>query len=335
MLVLLHQGLLSANDLAVWAQQARQALTLQTSEHCGLLPCKLHEQAPASPIPIWTAGQLQVFEQQARQQKQQVQDRQSVPVPVHLVLPMPLMTPAALLQLRTHLLPIDDESYAFVPVPSGMDFAEFYARYCPRGDAGMLLPMPALTESDPGLADLVQQMRAILFEKIELHEPDPDWPSRAQAELSLLRAGLQTGLLPAQEPQFRLEHIGSTALPQMPAKPILDFILGLPDFARWRDWVPALRSVGYELLEYPQNTQRIFLRKGRPRRFHLHIVQQDAPAWQDHIDFRDALLSNPARALAYAGLKRQLAGQFAGRRALYGQSKGQFIKETLAEFRGA
>ena len=130
-----------------------------------------------------------------------------------------------------------------------------------------------------------------------------------------------------------VEHIGSTAIPGMTAKPIIDILLTVKEFPDAWQCIDPLRTLDYAFIDYPQNTTRLFFRKGKPRSFHLHIVEKGSNSDLAHIRFRDALLSDEILRQEYLQLKQDALGKFKHRRALYGQHKGELIRKALRQCR--
>jgi GrpB-like predicted nucleotidyltransferase (UPF0157 family) len=160
--------------------------------------------------------------------------------------------------------------------------------------------------------------------RVVLLDPSPVWPHHFHAAAAQLRQ-----LFPA--PTF---HVGSTAVPDLPAKPILDLLLGAPDLASIEARIPELTAFGYRYK--PEHEREIPERRyfSRPAAdaaaIHLHAVVLGAALWRDHLAFRDALRSDPALAREYAELKRDLAVLHADDRAAYTDAKGPFITRVLA-----
>ena len=92
--------------------------------------------------------------------------------------------------------------------------------------------------------------------------------------------------------------------------------------------------MGYAFIDYPQNTTRLFFRKGKPRSHHIHIVEKGSPSELNHIHFRDALLADEDLRAEYLQLKYEALEKYKHRRALYGGRKGCLIQKALAKFSG-
>lgn len=160
---------------------------------------------------------------------------------------------------------------------------------------------------------------------VSLAPPDPAWADAFVAERDRLRVAL--GELP-----LALAHVGSTAIPAIPAKPILDLLGGRPADAAIAPYVAALAAAGYAHRGAHGIPGRdYFVRddaEGR-RTHHLHVVVEGGELWRAHLAFRDVLRARPERAAAYAALKRALAERHADDRAAYTDGKAAFVAETL------
>lgn len=125
-----------------------------------------------------------------------------------------------------------------------------------------------------------------------------------------------------------IEHIGSTAVPGLPAKPILDIGLAAP--AESHDQIAvALVASGY--LDRGQRGGHLFIRHdGELRTHNLHLYSAGVPEWHDHLAFRDALRADAAVREAYARLKLDIIAQLKGQRLGYAEAKTEFIRSVLA-----
>ncbi|MBN8506038.1 MAG: GrpB family protein [Burkholderiales bacterium] len=170
-------------------------------------------------------------------------------------------------------------------------------------------------------------MRTALAEAVLLSPPDPAWPSQAATLLAEL-----TALLGGAD--IRGEHIGSTAVAGLSAKPVLDLMIGVPSLAHIERHHDALKGRGWRYrpeheARLPQ--RRYFVRdaSGDWPRVHLHALVQGGALWLAHLRFRDALRASPALRDEYARLKQRLAVAFAGDKAAYTEAKAPFIQQVL------
>ena len=128
----------------------------------------------------------------------------------------------------------------------------------------------------------------------------------------------------------RIEHIGSTAVPGLPAKPIIDIAVRIRPRPRLAGLVQTLESAGYEYKgEYGLPGRHFFVR-GNPVTHHLHIVFRNQPHWVRWLAFRDYLKGHPEELSQYAALKSSLAKRFARKRVMYTRSKTSFVTRILA-----
>lgn len=160
-----------------------------------------------------------------------------------------------------------------------------------------------------------------------LLDPRPEWPQHFRDAVAQLHTAF------AATP-IQIEHIGSTAVPNLCAKPILDILLGAPDLSSITAKIPQLGVLGYR---YKPEHERVIPERryfSRPAAdtpaVHLHAVVHGSLIWRRHLAFRDALRSNPELTHQYAELKRRLATLHADDRAAYTDAKGPFIAQVLA-----
>jgi GrpB-like predicted nucleotidyltransferase (UPF0157 family) len=134
-----------------------------------------------------------------------------------------------------------------------------------------------------------------------------------------------------------VEHIGSTAVPGLGAKPIIDIMLGAPDLAQVEARITALEAEGYRYVKEFEKSipdRRYFTRTDAPPgKFHLHAVVLDSPFWKRHLAFRDALRADPALADKYWRLKQHLAARLRDDRGTYADAKSEFIRKAIAGWR--
>jgi GrpB-like predicted nucleotidyltransferase (UPF0157 family) len=244
-----------------------------------------------------------------------------LPAVDHLMVPAILATPEPLARLRRRLFEVDDTTYVFrlVHRPGLLSTAErslaaSQERAADRADMGYPVAADGL-----GPQRLAASLWRNLHEPVELVAYDPEWPRRFLQEEAALRGALgELGL--------DVYHIGSTAVPELVAKPVIDIMASLRSLGDALRCIPRLRTLGYVFADYPQNLDRRFFRKGFPRTHHLHLVEQGSPSLADHLAFRDALRADLGLCRRYAALKLELAGVTATDRAAYGERKTAFIQ---------
>lgn len=166
------------------------------------------------------------------------------------------------------------------------------------------------------------------MDEIELVPSKADWPRRFEEEAARLRAIIPPDLL------LDLEHIGSTAVPGLAAKPVIDMLAIVTDLeAAKTRLVAPLEAAGYTFRDRGPDTDRLFFVKGLPpsaphRTHHLHIMEE-GPGALKHLAFRDYLRDHPEEAGRYAALKQDLATRFRDDREAYTEAKGGYIEEIL------
>jgi GrpB-like predicted nucleotidyltransferase (UPF0157 family) len=183
---------------------------------------------------------------------------------------------------------------------------------------------------------LDQRVQRVLCENIAIEPYDPSWPVRFQLEKEHLVRCLPNELIE------RIEHFGSTAVPGLSAKPIIDMLVGVTSLAATRARiVPVLEGQGYEYFWRPtfsddQPPWYAWFIKRDPstggRSHHLHMVES-TPPFAEHWDrllFRDYLIEHPRAASEYDELKRRLARRYAEDRVRYTRGKTEFIQRVTA-----
>ena len=161
---------------------------------------------------------------------------------------------------------------------------------------------------------------------------DPAWPVRFRIEARLLHVAL-AALNPA------VEHIGSTSVPGLAAKPVIDMLVGVPALEAFESYVERLANYGYEYIpEYERALpdRRFFKRMVRGvRTHHVHVVQLNGLYWKRYLKFRNNLRADPWLAARYAEVKRRLAGRYRNDRDAYTDGKTGFVEAVLAMSVGA
>ena len=152
---------------------------------------------------------------------------------------------------------------------------------------------------------------------------DPRWP----AVFAALRAKLAATL---GDLAAAIEHVGSTAVPGLAAKPILDIDVLLPSAEDLPLAIERLAQLGYRHQgDLGISGREAFTTPSGVTPHHLYVCRPDSPAFRRHILFRDYLRTHPDDAQAYADLKRRLATRFLGDRAAYTEGKSEFVSAIL------
>jgi GrpB-like predicted nucleotidyltransferase (UPF0157 family) len=132
-----------------------------------------------------------------------------------------------------------------------------------------------------------------------------------------------------------IQHVGSTAIPGLGAKPIIDIMVAISELADVEKCIGPLATLGYEFRGEAGIPGRLFFGKGSPRTHNLHRVEGQGDFWRDLILFRDFLRTHPDEASRYYELKRRLAARFGADREAYAEGKTGFIESVLARARAA
>jgi GrpB-like predicted nucleotidyltransferase (UPF0157 family) len=165
-----------------------------------------------------------------------------------------------------------------------------------------------------------------ILDEIRVEPYDAAWPARFAAEREFI-------LRCFAEHPIVIEHIGSTAVPGLAAKPIIDVLVLVDDLAFGHTAIPALEAGGYSFWRDNPDKAKLFLVKGLPpaphRTHHLHIYS-DRAELERHVAFRDRLRSDPSARQAYEALKRRLAVQHRDDREAYTEGKSAFIETVVS-----
>jgi len=162
-------------------------------------------------------------------------------------------------------------------------------------------------------------------ETFELADYNPEWPTLFQQEADKIAAVIGDAVI-------EVEHIGSTSIPGIRAKPIIDILLIVEHFAPLDEYRERLEPLGYHIFAHKDFNQadHLFFWKGMPRTHHLHIVEYATWEHQRHLLFRDYLRNHPEVAEQYEQVKRELSIAFKSNRPAYTKGKTAFIKPIVA-----
>ena len=166
-------------------------------------------------------------------------------------------------------------------------------------------------------------------EPVEIVAYDASWPARFSEEAARISRALGDRLL-------AIEHVGSTAVAGLAAKPVIDLLAAIDDLDDLQALRPALLTEGYEHQPAGDMDGRRFFRRfeNGVRMAHLSLAEAGSRFWLDHLAFRDALRSDALLARRYAALKQRLAREVGHDRHAYTDGKDEFIAAALRR-RGA
>jgi GrpB-like predicted nucleotidyltransferase (UPF0157 family) len=156
--------------------------------------------------------------------------------------------------------------------------------------------------------------------RVRIADYDPGGPARFSVENRRIRAAL--GDLP-----LRVDHLGSTAVPGLTAKSIIDVLVTVPDPEAESSFVPRLQAAGYELRVREQG-HRMF--RTAQRDVHVHVWADQDPEVERYLRFRDQLRRSPSDRAAYEQLKRSLAERDWSDMNHYADAKSRLVEEILA-----
>ena len=161
---------------------------------------------------------------------------------------------------------------------------------------------------------------------VNLTPYDSTWPLEFEAEAGRITRALD-GL------PLRLEHIGSTSIPGLSAKPVIDILAGRPGNIPGSSYVAAFKQLGYDHKGAYGIPGRNYFRRGSPRTHHVHMFSTSSEAWEEHLLFRDYLRAHPEIAREYETIKRELAVQFINDKENYTDAKGPFVRSIVRRAR--
>lgn len=166
------------------------------------------------------------------------------------------------------------------------------------------------------------------MDEIEIVDYDLRWPFLFDEEATCLRAVLDPSMI------VGLEHFGSTAIPGLAAKPIIDILIAVPSLAIARaTFVEALRKLDYIYWADNPKKDRMFFVKGMPpfgskRSHHVHVTELTGELWQ-RLAFRDYLRAHPEESATYERLKKRLAVAHQTDRDAYTDAKSAYVESVM------
>jgi GrpB-like predicted nucleotidyltransferase (UPF0157 family) len=179
---------------------------------------------------------------------------------------------------------------------------------------------------------LKKRIEELVREEVTITPYNPKWPKMFEDEADFLRTKLPKEII------RRIEHFGSTAIPDLSAKPIIDLLVEVSDFDEAKKRiVPILEREGYEYFwrptlgnEPPYYMWFIKRNTQGERSHHIHMVEADSGLW-DRLYFRDYLRQFPEKAKQYGELKISLSKKYPHGRLKYTEQKGGFILSMTKE----
>ncbi len=203
----------------------------------------------------------------------------------------------------------------------------------PLGRREVALPASGPNKDSAPLTE--QQIRRITIGELKQHnapitlvEYDPAWPEQFAREARRIRAALGQRAL-------RIEHIGSTSVPRLIAKPIIDILLVVADSADEPSYVPALEAAGYVLRIREPDWHQHRLFKGPDINLNLHVFTLGSEEIERVLTLRDLLRNNPSERGLYAEAKKKLADQKWRYVQNYADAKSKVIEGIISRARAS
>jgi len=184
--------------------------------------------------------------------------------------------------------------------------------------------MPTFRESVAAGARIIGHDRAL--DPIEIVDYDPAWPARFE----VMRDRLARALGPAA---VRIDHVGSTAVPSLAAKPIIDIQISVPNVTDATAFKEAIEAQGFASRMIEPGHHYFRPPPGVPRDYQVHVCTIGSDWEWRHLLFRDFLRADPETRAGYEALKRDLAVRFANDRIGYNDAKGPFIEAAVERAR--
>ncbi len=197
-------------------------------------------------------------------------------------------------------------------------------------DENNLMYNKTLSSKKEPMETLEEKIARVVKEEVAVVPYDPVWPEMFEQERRHLLSCLPADLIK------RIEHFGSTAVPGLSAKPIVDMLVEVTSLDKTREKIPpVLEAQGYDYFWRPSWGDDIppyyawFIKRDKNgnRTHHIHMVETDFEHWE-RLLFRDYLIEHPDVAREYAGLKEKLSDTHQGDRVTYTLAKGDFIKKV-------
>ena len=192
---------------------------------------------------------------------------------------------------------------------------------------GCVLGMRALTRALPAPnTGSMAYDENINDEPVRIVPHNRSWPGQFESEKALLEPTIGRWVTGG------IHHVGSTAVPRLAAKPVIDILVGVRDLPFSRECIGELAKLGYQYAPYRVDEMHWFCKPDPSHRtHHLHLVPTGSPRYRSELAFRDILRVRPDLATEYAELKQRLAAEHRDDRDAYTEAKQDFIARVLAE----
>lgn len=159
---------------------------------------------------------------------------------------------------------------------------------------------------------------------VVLEDYNPKWKELFEEEKKILEEVLK-------EKAVRIEHVGSTAVPGLKSKPIIDICVVVKNLEDAREFEELLKPLDYHFREHQGVDDRYFYAKGpeENRTHYVHCETEDSKSYQNHILFRDYLRNHPKYIKEYAKIKEELEKEYKNIRSEYTKGKADFISKVI------
>jgi GrpB-like predicted nucleotidyltransferase (UPF0157 family) len=165
---------------------------------------------------------------------------------------------------------------------------------------------------------------------IEIVDYDPSWPERFAAERERLLEVIAPWLAIEHGLAGPIEHVGSTAVSGLRAKPVIDIMAGVQSLPASRDAIPALTRLSYRYWPYKADVMHWFCKPSdEVRTHHLHLVPVGSALWRERLAFRDRLRADATARAEYVALKDELARRYPDDREAYTDGKTELIRRIV------
>jgi GrpB-like predicted nucleotidyltransferase (UPF0157 family) len=160
--------------------------------------------------------------------------------------------------------------------------------------------------------------------EVVIEDYQSEWVRQYEREEEKIRLALH-------DKHIVIEHIGSTSVLGLPAKPIIDIAVGVHELIEADAFIESLGSIGYEYVPKLGLPNRRFFRKGEWRKgtHHVHVYSVNSEEWSNNLLFRNYLRTHPEKVEEYAQLKRRLASIYSEDRTTYTNLKAPFIQSVI------
>jgi GrpB-like predicted nucleotidyltransferase (UPF0157 family) len=167
-------------------------------------------------------------------------------------------------------------------------------------------------------------------EEISIQPSDPTWSQKFESEKTLVERTLGVWI------HGGVHHVGSTSVPGIAAKPIIDIMVGVESVQRARQCIDLLAGIQYEHLASPKSSLLWFCKPALEHRsFHLYLIEPTSYEWNARLAFAEYLRTHPEDKLGYEQLKLSLAEKHKDDRAAYTNAKSEFVEEIVRRALGA